>query len=454
MEEDSYFATEISENVTEIVDFYTETITMSYRNATPTNPSGGTGAIGWPPGRGGRRRPNLQVWALEIQILVACICSLIIFITVFGNLLVLVAYFTNRHLRTYVNYFICGLAMVDLIEGSFVQPLYAAYWILGYWPFSTQLCDAYRYINHVTGHTTYLFTLVICIDRYQALTRPFEHLKKRTHRHAVSLMSLAWLIPILSWIGPLLIWPKFGEVHPVLSLKIFCIPYYSLSKIFTLFVTIYVSWIPIVMICVMYIRIFIVMKKSVKMRDRENTLTLNNKLRKRSRSDSQFSIEAKEDGRKNSNVTDKGIVNNAYANNDETTKDNNAKKNTEDYINEISTIAVDITEKTIQTVPHKVSTALVTVPSVSFGIQNPPGRIRRQSSAKPSKDKIQRQNIRATKVLSMIVAVVLVSRVPWSVFSIYHVLCGPNCLPTNLYQVRKLLQENNFKQHTLLIVKT
>ncbi|XP_072043377.1 muscarinic acetylcholine receptor M2-like [Amphiura filiformis] len=408
--------TEVNEEVTEITDYFWNVTTL-YNMSTVNS-----GIGRWPI----RPKLNLQVWSFEIKILMACICGLVAFTTVFGNILVLVSYFTNRQLRTYVNYFICGLAMVDLIEGGFVQPLYALYWILGYWPFSRELCEAYKYINHVTGHTTYLFTLVICIDRYRALTRPFEHLKERTYRHAVFLMTIAWVIPILSWFGPLFIWPMYGETKPRFQLSVLCIPYYSISKLFTLFVTCYVSWIPILMICVMYVKIYSIMRKAMKMKARSNTLALNKSIC----SDSQTSFKTKK------GFESTGVVNKGFVNGEESMENDKhvSKKAEEDYNEESrSTIEAEEFEKVSS---HRPESSRTTGNfTVSFKVHNPLNKIGSRSSLKSSKDKIQRQNIRATKVLSMIVVVVLISRVPWSVFAVYNVLCGPLCLPSNLYQV-------------------
>ncbi len=147
---------------------------------------------------------------MELQIFTGVFCGVMIFLSVVGNLIVLYSYATTKKLQTYANYFIVGLALLDS-EGSTVFPLFTAYWMNGIWPFSKQLCEAYKFLSHTVGFTSYLFTLVICVDRYQALKDPFKHLRQRSKLRAFSAMSVALTISVLSWIGPLIIWPRVAE---------------------------------------------------------------------------------------------------------------------------------------------------------------------------------------------------------------------------------------------------
>ena len=132
------------------------------------------------------------------------------FITVVGNVLVIYAYCTTKQLRTYTNYFIVSLAVSDIVAGAITMPLYSVYWILGYWPFSDFLCDAYLYINHVFIHISIMAIVVIAYDRWQALEMPIQHLRKRTFRHASLLITVTYLLPILIWLFACFLWPYFA----------------------------------------------------------------------------------------------------------------------------------------------------------------------------------------------------------------------------------------------------
>lgn len=51
------------------------------------------------------------------------LCTLLIFIVIFGNTLVILSVVTTRRLRTVTNLFVMSLAVADLLVGIFVMPL-------------------------------------------------------------------------------------------------------------------------------------------------------------------------------------------------------------------------------------------------------------------------------------------------------------------------------------------
>lgn len=51
------------------------------------------------------------------------LCTLLIFVVIFGNTLVILSVVTTRRLRTVTNLFVMSLAVADLLVGIFVMPL-------------------------------------------------------------------------------------------------------------------------------------------------------------------------------------------------------------------------------------------------------------------------------------------------------------------------------------------
>ena len=327
------------------------------------------------------RRPGIRVSVqklpFEVQVGVAIFCGLLTLSTVTGNLVVLFSFATTKKLRTYANYFICGLAVIDLVDGAFALPLFSIYWILGEWPFSQELCEAYRYMNHIIMHSSYLFTLVICIDRYQALTQPLKHLQRRSKRRAVSMMSVAFSITALSWIGPVIIWPKIGKNVPPQYSTSLCYPHYSRTP-FAIFANVYIAWLPLILICCMYIRIYVILRqRSAAMEVKQQHTQIQQQIKTVSASVS-------------------GVVKAGFNNMDDDLAGN--------------------------------SRPISSVPAV--------GQVKRDNTTK-AYNQIDQQNIKATRVLSLIVAVMIVARVPWSVLSLIQIFCGLRCgIPINLYQVK------------------
>lgn len=67
--------------------------------------------------------------------------SLIIVLTVVGNILVILSVFTYRPLRSAPNFFIVSLAVADLTVAVLVLPLNVAYTILGRWVLGKLICE-------------------------------------------------------------------------------------------------------------------------------------------------------------------------------------------------------------------------------------------------------------------------------------------------------------------------
>ncbi|VDN28597.1 unnamed protein product [Dibothriocephalus latus] len=86
---------------------------------------------------------------------IGLLTAVISFITISGNVLVIMSFFLERSLRMPTNYFIASLAVTDLLIGVFSMNLYSLYLLLGYWPLGRLLCDLCNK-NHVREpHTCY-----------------------------------------------------------------------------------------------------------------------------------------------------------------------------------------------------------------------------------------------------------------------------------------------------------
>lgn len=73
--------------------------------------------------------------------LTAVTLSLIIVLTVVGNILVILSVFTYRPLRSAPNFFIVSLAVADLTVAVLVLPLNVAHQILGRWVLGKYICE-------------------------------------------------------------------------------------------------------------------------------------------------------------------------------------------------------------------------------------------------------------------------------------------------------------------------
>ncbi len=344
------------------------------------------------------------------SIIVAVFSSLISFITVFGNVVVIHAFCTTQKLRTYTNYFLVSLAISDIVAGAITMPFYSVYWILGYWPFSNAFCDAYLYLNHCFIHISVMSIVIIAYDRWQALEMPIKHLRKRTLKHAMFLITLSYMIPIIIWLPGCLLWPYMvgtRTIKPEL-----CYPQYVDNLVFTCFAPCIFFWFPLLLISIFYGRIFIIIQKSAERRSTRRkplNLTMTN-----------LSLSLSNTQTETSNVDDKERI----------TRDIN-----------VTTVAVTV--KNYGNYNRAYATEDTSDRSTH---ENHPAWFRNIFRHDiPNESSIKRENIRANKTLTLIFIAMVISSAPWSALVPVYSICH-DCIPLALYQVstegpNKIIQE-------------
>ena len=93
-----------------------------------------------PPGEA-ERPPSLELMPLPQLVPILLTIPLVVALAVVGNLLVLVSYALDSHLRTVSNLYLFHLAACDLMLASVSMPIYLLYTCLQLvWPFGKVLC--------------------------------------------------------------------------------------------------------------------------------------------------------------------------------------------------------------------------------------------------------------------------------------------------------------------------
>ena len=113
-----------------------------------------------------------------------------------GNMMVLVAIYKTRSLRTISNFFICSLATADLHVGLLINPLYIAPVALRVWVSNHPLyrTENYLWIQSLTVTT---FSLaIVSVDRYIAITKVFRYQEILTKRRCTVIISSVWIFSL------------------------------------------------------------------------------------------------------------------------------------------------------------------------------------------------------------------------------------------------------------------
>ncbi|KAM7369189.1 hypothetical protein PAMP_013481 [Pampus punctatissimus] len=139
--------------------------------------------------------------------------SIIIIMTVFGNLLVMVALCKDRHLRKKkTNYFIVSLAFADLLVALVVMPFAAIELTTGQWRYGEIFCLVRTSLDVLLTTASILHLCCIALDRYYAICcQPLVYRHKMTPVRVVVMLSGCWLIPtFISFLPIMQSWNAIG----------------------------------------------------------------------------------------------------------------------------------------------------------------------------------------------------------------------------------------------------
>ncbi|XP_014672793.1 PREDICTED: tyramine/octopamine receptor-like [Priapulus caudatus] len=145
------------------------------------------------------------------SVCVAFVLSLLIVVTVAGNVLVMLSVFTYKPLRQVQNFFIVSLAFADTFVALLVMPFSVVNFIAGYWVFGEGFCYVWLTCDVLCCTASILNLCAIAMDRYYAIHDPINYAQKRTKRRVLTIIFLVWLISSLISIPPLIGWNDWTE---------------------------------------------------------------------------------------------------------------------------------------------------------------------------------------------------------------------------------------------------
>ena len=187
----------------------------------------------------------------SLNILSFSFLLMIMFMTLFGNTLVILAFKKNSKIRTVTNYFVVSLAVADILVAITSMPIWAAYPLLGA-RLKESILKIWTFMDILCGVASITNLTAISIERYVCIAYPFDYQITVTSRKAIPILIIIWLFSVLMSSLKIVLW----EVPP---------PKYELAVVISCF------FMPLLIMCIFYTCIF----RTVRFQIRQISLATN-----------------------------------------------------------------------------------------------------------------------------------------------------------------------------------
>src|SRR6218665_349032 len=154
------------------------------------------------------------------SIVLGLLLSLFVVFALAGNLLVIVAITTDRHLRQTGNYFLVSLAIADMLVAVAVMTFAMVNDILGRWVFGPVLCDLWLSADVMCSTASILSLCSVSLDRYVHIRNPLHYERWVTASRALVAIAVIWaLSAFISFLPIHLGWHRLNESPPTADRK-------------------------------------------------------------------------------------------------------------------------------------------------------------------------------------------------------------------------------------------
>lgn len=153
----------------------------------------------------------------DLVVLESLTCTVLLILSLVGNVLVIIVAFKKPRLSTTTSLFIAALATTDLINALIPGPLFLSSIITGKMLYSSAGCAVSGFFMHFLTLVSVSTMALIAVNRYFCVSK--SNLYKRiftTHRSAIFLASL-WILIAMVVVFPLIVGWATMEFNPQMA---------------------------------------------------------------------------------------------------------------------------------------------------------------------------------------------------------------------------------------------
>ncbi|XP_057704803.1 alpha-2A adrenergic receptor-like [Corythoichthys intestinalis] len=223
-------------------------------------------------------------YSAQTSALLTLLVGVLILLTVFGNVMVVIAVTTSRTLRASQNLFLLSLACADILVATSVMPFSLANELMGYWYFGKVWCEIYLALDVFFCTSSIVHLCAISLDRYWSITRAVEYNLRRTPHRIKCTILIVWVLAAMISFPPLITMKKDEGQKERPECQI------NNEKWYIVFSSIASFFAPCTIMVMVYVRIYLVAKQRTRTppgeRSRENGRQC----------DAKYDLEREEDG--------------------------------------------------------------------------------------------------------------------------------------------------------------
>ena len=192
---------------------------------------------------------------VQASVPLTILVGILILLTVFGNIMVVIAVMTSRALRAPQNLFLVSLACADILVATLVMPFSLAKELMDYWYFGKVWCEIYLALDVLFCTSSIVHLCAISLDRYWSVTQAIEYNLRRTPRRIKCTVLIVWVLAACISFPPLITMDKGGGEKDCYECEINDENWYIIFSCTASFFA------PCIIMITVYVRIYLVAKK-------------------------------------------------------------------------------------------------------------------------------------------------------------------------------------------------